>query len=236
MTENKEPLWKLLGYLFKAHPWHGVPIGEESPEWVNAYIEVVPGDTIKYEMDKPTGILKVDRPQAYSNVCPTMYGLVPQTWCHEAVAELCAERTGRKNIVADQDPLDICVISEKVVSHGDVLLEARPIGGLRMIDGGEADDKIIAVMKGDLAFNRWRDIEDCPNRMIDRLKHYFLTYKQSPQSDEGTKTEITHVYGRDEAFDVIRRANQDYHKRFSKLEDLLNDSLQGYAQGFEKPL
>ncbi|MCZ6717510.1 MAG: inorganic pyrophosphatase [Gammaproteobacteria bacterium] len=229
MSETKESLWHLLGYLFKAHPWHGIPIGDDFPELVNAYIEVVPGDTIKYELDKSTGHLKVDRPQAYSNVCPTMYGFIPQTWCDEEIAQLCAERTGRKEIVADQDPLDVCVISEKVVSHGDILLEARPIGGLRMIDGGEADDKIIAVMKGDAAFNRWRDIDDCPNRMIDRLRHYFLTYKQAPQSDEGTKTEITHVYGREEAYEVIRRAHNDYIKRFSRLESLLEDSLAGSA-------
>ncbi len=227
MSAKKESLWSLLCHLFKAHPWHGILIGDKFPELINVYIEVVPSDTIKYELDKLTGYLKVDRPQAYSNVCPTMYGLIPQTWCDEEVAGLCAERTGRTDIVADQDPLDVCVICEKVVSHGDVLLEAQPIGGFRMIDGGEADDKIIAVMKGDAAFNRWRDIEDCPSRMIDRLRHYFLTYKQAPQSDEGTQTEITHVYGRDEAHEVIRRAHDDYIKRYGQLELLLKDALGG---------
>ncbi len=227
MSESKEPLWKLLGHLFQAHPWHGVPIGDESPEVVNAYIEVVPSDTIKYELDKDSGLLKVDRPQAFSNVCPTMYGLVPQTWCQDEIAELCQQRTGRPDIKADEDPLDICVISEKDVRNGDILLEARPIGGLRMIDGGEADDKIIAVLKGDAAFNPWRDIKDVPYRMIERLKHYFLTYKQSPDDDVGTATEITHVYGREEAYDVIRRAHNDYQKRYSKLEELLSESMNG---------
>ena len=227
MSESKEPLWKLLGHLFQAHPWHGVPIGDESPEVVNAYIEVVPADTIKYELDKYSGLLKVDRPQAFSNVCPTLYGLVPQTWCHDEIAELCRQATGRPDIKADEDPLDICIISEKDVRNGDILLEARPIGGLRMIDGGEADDKIVAVLKGDAAFNPWRDIEDVPYRMIERLKHYFLTYKQSPDDDVGTTTEITHVYGREEAYDVIRCAHSDYRKRYSKLEELLSESMNG---------
>ena len=83
------------------------------------------------------------------------------------------------------------------------------------------------VMKRDAAFNGWREIEDCPNRMIDRLRHYVLTDKQAPKSDAGTKTEITHVYGREEAYEVIRRAHNDYSKRFFRLESLLEDALAG---------
>src|SRR5262245_42724509 len=129
MTSSKDdPLWTLLGVLFKSHPWHGVAIGPEAPEVVSAYIEIVPTDTVKYELDKITGHLKVDRPQRYSNICPSLYGLIPQTFCSEKTAELCSQRTGRRDIQGDGDPLDICVLTEKEITHGDILLRARPIG------------------------------------------------------------------------------------------------------------
>src|SRR6185503_7809262 len=83
-----DPIWKLMDVLFQSHPWHGVPIGDDSPEIVTAYIEIVPTDTVKYELDKSSGLLKIDRPQRFSNVCPTNYGFVPQTYCGEKVAEL----------------------------------------------------------------------------------------------------------------------------------------------------
>ena len=150
--ERPDPIWALMGVLFKPHPWHGISIGDHAPEVVTAYIEIVPTDTIKYEIDKTTGYLKVDRPQRFSNICPSLYGLIPQTFCGEKIAELCAERTGRTGIVGDEDPLDICFLAEKSISHGDIILEAIPIGGLRMIDGDEAYDKIIAVMKGDAIY------------------------------------------------------------------------------------
>ena len=94
MTSQREPLRRVLGALFKAHPWHGVPIGRNSPELINVYLEMVPSDTIKYEIDKETGHLRVDRPQAYSNICPAMYGLVPQTLCAERVAGRAAALSG----------------------------------------------------------------------------------------------------------------------------------------------
>jgi len=224
MGQLKEPLWQVMGLLFKAHPWHGVPIGKAYPNVLTTYIEVVPQDTIKYELDKDSGLLKVDRPQAFSNICPTLYGLVPQTFCSERVAEFCMERTGRSDILGDNDPLDICVLSEKVIPRGDILLEAIPIGGLRMIDDGEADDKIIAVMKGDAVFSSWSDITDCPKAVIDRLKHYFLTYKNAPDGS-GVTCEITHVYGQQEAYEVINRAHEDYMTYFSTLQELVNASL-----------
>jgi inorganic pyrophosphatase len=101
------------------------------------------------------------------------------------------------------------VLTEKEISHGDILIQAIPIGGLRMIDGKEADDKIIAALSGDAVFGSIRDIADCPAALVDRLRHYFLTYKQGPDRAAHT-VEITHVYGRDEAHDVIRRSAQDY--------------------------
>jgi inorganic pyrophosphatase len=115
--------------------------------------------------------------------------------------------------VGDGDPLDICVFSERIIPHGDIVVHAKPIGGLRMIDNGEADDKIIAVLHKDLIFGKWNDITDCPKAEVDRLKHYFLTYKQDPDNP-GVKCEITHVYGREEAMDVVRRAHEDYLEMF----------------------
>lgn len=218
----KEQLQALMGSLFQAHPWHGIPIGEQAPAVVTAYVEIVPTDSVKYELDKSTGHLKIDRPQKFSNVCPALYGLIPQTYCAERVALLCRERTGRPGITGDSDPLDICVLAEKTLSHGDVLLRAIPIGGLRMIDGEEADDKIIAVMEGDAAYGGWRDVQEIPPSLVDRLRHYFLTYKEPPGAPRGG-CEITHVYGRDEAHEVIRRSRADYRKHFGELETLLED-------------
>src|SRR5215813_4522493 len=80
--EIKNPVERLMGLLFRAHPWHGVTIGKNAPAVVTTFIEVVPSDTVKYELDKATGILKVDRPQKFSNVCPTLYGFIPRTFCH----------------------------------------------------------------------------------------------------------------------------------------------------------
>ncbi|MDX2034413.1 MAG: inorganic pyrophosphatase [Blastocatellia bacterium] len=213
-----------MGLLFKAHPWHGVEIGERAPRVLTAYIEIVPSDTVKYELDKTTGLLKVDRPQKFSNVCPSHYGLVPQTFCGERVAERMSRRVGRDGIVGDCDPLDICVLTEKVIPHGDILLQAIPIGGLSMIDGDEADDKIIAVMEGDAAFGGWRDIDDCPPTVIERLRHYFLTYKNVP-GDEPAKVEISGVYGREEALAVIESSHQDYLARFADIEGMLTAAL-----------
>lgn len=196
----------------KAHPWHGIEPGDDIPRIVTAFIEIVPTDTIKYEIDKISGYLKIDRPQKFSNMIPTLYGFIPQTYCAEIVAEYSELKSGRIGIKGDGDPLDICVLSERSVTHGDILLQAVPIGGFRMIDGGEADDKIIAVLKGDEFYRLWNDITDCPTSYIDRLKHYFLTYKHLPS--DNAVCEITHVYGRDEAHEVIRRALADYQHHY----------------------
>lgn len=199
--------------LFQAHPWHGVSPGPRTPELVNAYIEIVPTDPVKYELDKSSGHLRVDRPQRFSSMCPTLYGFIPQTYCGRAVAELCEQRTGRAGIEGDKDPMDICVLSEKTFAHGSFFLHARPIGGLRMIDGQQADDKIIAVLEADLAYGRIENIDDVPSGLLDRLRHYFLSYKQLP-SDPAKRVEIPDVYGRLEALDVITRSLRDYGDEF----------------------
>ena len=203
--------------LFRAHPWHGVAIGKHAPAVVTAYMELVPSDTVKYELDKATGLLKVERPQKFSNVCPTLYGFIPRTLCAERVGRFCAEKVGRPDIVGDGDPLDVCILTEKSIPRGDILLQAIPIGGLRMIDHGAADDKIVAVMQQDAVYGDWKEISDCPPSLIERLKHYFLTYKEPPNVTDH-RTEITHVYGREEAHAVIRRSQADYKARFGDLE------------------
>ena len=210
----------LMSLLYKQHPWHGVPIGEHAPERVTAYIEIVPTDTVKYELDKASGFLKVDRPQRFSNVCPSLYGFIPQTLCGVENGALCGKRLGRSGIVGDGDPLDICVLTEKDLSHGDFLLQAIPIGGLRMLDGDQADDKIIAVLQDDAVYGGWRDTGDCPKALIDRLRHYFLTYKQPP-GDRRPRTEVPTVYDREEAYEVIRVSRVDYESRFPGLSALL---------------
>ena len=214
-----------LSRLVRAHPWHGISIGPDAPDVVTAYIEIVPSDTVKYELDKHSGVLKVDRPQQFSNVYPTLYGLVPQTYCGEEVAEFCMSMSGREGIVGAGDPLDICVLAEKSITHGDILLPAVPIGGMRMIDGDEADDKVIAVMRGDAIYGHMNDLYECPPAMITRLKHYFLTYKQDPGA-RTRNTEITHVYGREEALEVIERSRRDYLARYADLAE----ALAGFAE------
>lgn len=200
---------------FQLHPWHGVSPGNKVPGLVNAYIEIVPTDAVKYELDKASGHLRVDRPQRFSSMCPTLYGFIPQTFCGATVAQLCAERTSRKQVQGDGDPMDICVFSEKTFAHGSFFLNARPIGGLRMIDGDQADDKIIAVLEADLAYGRIENISEMEQGLIDRLKHYFLSYKQLPDAAR-KKVEVVGIYGRDEAQDVILRSLNDYEAEFGK--------------------
>lgn len=198
--------------VHKAHPWHGIPIGEKSPELVTAFIEIVPTDTVKYEIDKQTGYLKIDRPQKYSNIVPALYGFIPKTYCGEQIAQLAQERSGREVTEGDGDPLDICVLCEKIISHGDIICEARPIGGIRLIDKGEADDKIIAVLKGDEVYGSYQDLSELPPNVVERLKHYFLTYKNLP--GEPALIEIANVYGREEAHEVILTSVEDYKQSF----------------------
>src|SRR5437764_13312462 len=217
MSAKDDTLDKLLGILFQSHPWHGVTAGMDAPTVVNAYIEIVPTDAVKYELDKSSGHLRVDRPQRFSSMCPAPYGFIPQTFCGLSVAALCASRTGRQGISGDGDPMDICVLTERPAAHGDYFVRARPIGGLRMIDGDEADDKIIAVLESDVSYGHIREIADAPPGLIDRLKHYFLSYKQLPQ-EESRRAEIAEVYGNKSASEVIMRSIEDYRATFGAPE------------------
>ncbi len=215
-----DPIGRLMGLRYKSHPWHGVFIGEDAPEELTAFIEVVSTDTVKYEIDKDSGYLRIDRPQKFSNVVPALYGFIPQTFCGTKVGAHCSEKTGKEGIIGDGDPIDICVLTEKVISHGDLLVNAIPIGGFRMIDGKEADDKIIAVLRNDTVYGHFRDIAEVPQIVIQRLEHYFLTYKDMPGEEKDT--EIPEIYNAKEAHEVIRHAVEDYNNKFANLGKLLS--------------
>ncbi len=216
-----DPIGRLMGLRYKSHPWHGVDIGKEAPALVTAFIEMVPTDTVKYEIDKVTGYLKIDRPQKYSNVIPALYGFLPQTFSADRVAAFCMEKSGKENIKGDGDPIDVCVLTEKEISHGNIIVKARPIGGFRMIDKDESDDKIIAVLNNDTVYGHFKDISELPELVVDRLKHYFLTYKDLPGQDRNVV--ITHVFGIEEAHEIIRRSMEDYHHKFDNLANALSN-------------
>lgn len=238
-TKTPSEFKKLLNTLFKSHPWHGVSPGENAPEVVFSYIEIVPTGAVKLELDKKTGHLHVDRPQRFSSMCPTLYGFVPQTYCGDRIGDFAAKKTKRSKIKGDGDPLDICVLTEKDFAHGDLFVNVRPIGGLRMIDHGEADDKIIAVLENDIAYGDIQDISEVPKGVIERLEHYFLSYKRPPMSKgEKPVVDIAAVYGRKEAQEVIRLSMADYEEaygteesRLEQLQHLLSSALPANGNG-----
>jgi inorganic pyrophosphatase len=192
---------------WRPHPWHGLDLGPNPPEVVQAFIESTPFDYVKYEVDKKSGFLRVDRPHRTSSLPPTLYGFIPKTYCGQRVHELMpsSER-------GDHDPLDICVISNRRISHGEIILDARVIGGIPMNDGGEADDKIISVLNSDEIYQGVNDIDGLPESLVERLRHYFVTYKTLP--DEPEKVKVGKAYGRERAFEVIRAAAADYQEEY----------------------
>ena len=195
-------------HRYRPHPWHGPKAGPEPPRRLSAYIEITPYDLVKYELDKPTGFLRVDRPQRGSSLPPTLYGFVPRTYCGPRVGALMP--TAEKG---DADPLDICVLSERPINRAEVLLTARVIGGLPMVDAGEADDKIIAVLEGDALWGDLEDIDALPAELIARLRHYFTTYKMVPGT---SKVEIGPAYGRAHAEAVVEASMLDYLDAFPR--------------------
>ena len=199
------------------HPWHGPVLTRDDYESLCCYIEITPQDSVKFELDKESGLLKVDRPQKFSTFCPCLYGLLPKTYCGELSGAYSGQQSNRENIKGDGDPLDVCVLTEKNITHGNILLQARPIGGIRILDSGEADDKIIAVLEDDLVYGALEDISDCPGTVLDMIQHYFLTYKATPESliqAKPAKIEIVGLYGKKEAQKVIRLAHEDYCNLF----------------------
>ena len=203
MSERSYSRWR-------PHPWHGLEPGTDAPRIVNAYIEITPFDLMKYEVDKASGYLRVDRPQRTSSQPPSLYGFIPQTYCGERVRRL-AEGCER----GDGDPLDICVISERPINHSEVLLRARVVGGLKIIDRGEADDKIIAVLEGDYVWGEAQEIGDLPAALLERIEHYFATYKLVP--DEPPNIRVSGRYGFAAAAAVIRAAIDDYAEKFARM-------------------
>jgi inorganic pyrophosphatase len=193
---------------FRPHPWHGLDVGPDPPEVLNAYIEITPFDLMKYEVDKVSGYLRVDRPQRSSAQPPALYGFVPRTYCDDRVRRLAP---GSKR--GDGDPLDICVLSERSITRNEIIVRSRVIGGLQMIDGGEADDKIISVLDNDFVWGGARNISDVPAVLVERLQHYFLTYKLVPGLRR--RVRIARMYGRAHALTVVRAAMKDYHDNFA---------------------
>ena len=193
---------------FRPHPWHGLEAGPEPPHLLNAYIEITPFDLMKYEVDKVSGYLRVDRPQRSSAQHPALYGFVPRTYGAERVRRLAPGATR-----GDGDPLDICVLSERAIARTEIIVRSRVIGGLQMIDNGEADDKIISVLDNDFAWGDARDIKDVPSVWIERLQHYFLTYKLVP--GRRSKARIAKAYGRSHALKVVQAAMADYLDNYS---------------------
>ena len=196
-------------YRWRPHPWHGLEVGENAPQVVSAFIEVTSFDAIKYEVDKLTGYMRVDRPQRSSSMPPSLYGFIPRTYCGDRIGEL-SPRTD----VGDGDPLDICVLSERPIDRAEVILNARVIGGLHMIDQGEADDKIISVLENDRYYKDINDIGDLPDVLIERLRHYFGTYKLVPGKESDVY--VDRVYNREEAFRVIEASMADYRDMFGE--------------------
>jgi inorganic pyrophosphatase len=204
----------------RPHPWHGLPAGPDAPRVINAFIEITPFDVVKYEIEKASGYLRVDRPQRFSSTPPTLYGFVPRTLCGPAVAAMFGKhdpraaarveaiRRGGQPFEADGDPLDVCVISERPVDRSEIIAEAVVVGGLTMLDGGTADDKIIAVLKDDAVWGHVREIDALPAAIVERLVHYFSTYKMRP--GHPSPAEVLGTYGAAHAHEVIRASIADY--------------------------
>lgn len=197
-------------YRWRPHPWHGLEVGDNPPSIVNAFIEVTSFDAIKYEVDKLTGYMRVDRPQRSSSMPPSLYGFIPRTYCGDNIGSL-SKHTDK----GDGDPLDICVLSERPIDRAEVILSARVIGGIHMIDQGEADDKIISVLDNDRYYQKIKDISELPEVLIERINHYFGTYKLIPGQKENDVF-VDRVFGKKEAEQVIEAAIEDYKDMFGE--------------------
>ena len=174
------------------HPWHGATYGNNAPERVNAMIEIPEGSRTKYEIDKATGLLKLDRVIYSSFHYPVNYGFIPQTLGH------------------DGDPLDILVLCSQSI-HPLCLVEATIIGNMQMIDSGELDDKIIAVATKDPSVNHITAIEEMPKHFINELRNYFEQYKVL----ENKQVQIEEFQNKEVAYKIINEAIELYKKKFA---------------------
>ncbi len=175
------------------NPWHAVPSGRLTPEFINGIIEIPKGSRAKYELDKETGLLKMDRVLYSSVYYPANYGFIPRTYCD------------------DKDPLDILILSQiEVVPM--CLVSAQVIGAMRMIDGGEADDKIIAVAEGDMSVNHINDISELPAHFIRELETFFEDYKKL----ENKSVVIEEFQSKFIALQIVEKSIQDYKEKFGQ--------------------
>jgi inorganic pyrophosphatase len=176
-----------------SHPWHGVSYGDHAPRIVNAIIEIPQGSRAKYEIDKPTGLLKLDRVIYSSFYYPVNYGFIPQTYGD------------------DKDPLDILVITSLPVTPL-CLMEAKVMGVMQMIDSGDADDKIIAVAAKDPSVNHYNNLEELPKHFFEELRHFFEEYKKLEN-----KTVVVEEFGdKTTALKVIEEGIAYYKENFKK--------------------
>lgn len=177
------------------HPWHGVHYGDNAPEIINVLIEIPQGSRAKYEIDKASGLLKLDRVIYSSFHYPVNYGFIPKT------------------LGMDNDPLDALVLCSQSIQPL-CLVEAKVIGNMQMIDNGEEDDKIIAVASKDPSVNHYTDISELPRHFISELKNYFEQYKVL----ENKEVVIEDFQTKEAAFRVINDAISFYQKTFVTKE------------------
>src|ERR1700712_1136275 len=182
---------QLMNKMNVSHPWHGVPYGSHAPRILNAIIEIPQGSRAKYEIDKDSGILKLDRVIYSSFYYPSNYGFIPQTYGD------------------DKDPLDILVITSLPVVPM-CLMEAKVMGVMQMIDNGEGDDKIIAVAANDPSVNHYNNIEEMPKHFFDELRHFFEEYKRL----ENKTVNVQDFGDKTLALKIIEKAMDSYRTHF----------------------
>jgi inorganic pyrophosphatase len=176
------------------HPWHDVAPGKEVPRDFQAVIEIPLGSNLKYELDKPTGLLKVDRVIHSAVFYPANYGFIPQTYAE------------------DNDPLDVLVLCQEAVQPL-ALIKARAIGVMTMVDSGATDDKIIAVATNDPEFSEYLEARDLPGHRLLVLKRFFQDYKQL----EGKQVQVEEIRPAYAAISVIDQALARYQKHRDEL-------------------
>lgn len=171
--------------------WHEISAGKEAPELINVIIEIPKGSKNKYEIDKENGLIKLDRAMKSAQDYPFDYGFVPQS------------------LWDDGDALDVILLTTYPLYPG-ILVEARPVAVMRMIDGGEGDDKIIAVPKDDPRFDEVLDLGDVNKHTIKEIQHFLETYK----AIENKTVEINGVEGREQAMEAVKKGLKMYQDKF----------------------
>ncbi len=177
------------------HPWHGVPVGDSSPEIVNGIVEIPKHSRAKYEIDKETGLLILDRVLYSAVYYPANYGFIPQTYCD------------------DNDPLDIMILSQIPVVPL-CIVPSKVIGVMRMIDNGEKDDKIIAVAQGDMSVAHLNDIEELPKHSLRELRSFFEDYKKL----ENKTVIVEDFQSKGTAMEIVEQSKRDYHAKIASGE------------------